>query len=236
MFADILTTSQLTGEIEYVVPHMIAILVAKWTADFIGGRESVYDLAQAVLGHPFLDQEHAIQLVQAQPYPLLVDELIPPSQTMNEITVNVPKTNCVPRKELQRRLELLKRRGLMDAGLVLVQDGMLQGYIAEGELEFGLHDIGAIYEDDVDVRLLGGSVSLNESAEGDDQQEEELDLSMFVDRTPALISAKAPLEYAVEMFGKLGLRHLCVTEESTGKLVGVVIKKRLVSYLEGLNQ
>jgi chloride channel 3/4/5 len=36
------------------------------------------------------------------------------------------------------------------------------------------------------------------------------------------------------MFGKLGLRHLCVLEEGSGKLVGVVIKKRMVSYLEGI--
>lgn len=40
---------ELTGELEYVLPHMIAILVAKWTADALG-KESVYDLAQNVLG------------------------------------------------------------------------------------------------------------------------------------------------------------------------------------------
>ena len=43
------------------------------------------------------------------------------------------------------------------------------------------------------------------------------------------------MEYMVEMFGKLGLRHLIVVEEGSGKVVGVVIKKRLVVYLEGLH-
>ncbi|KAK3066521.1 hypothetical protein LTR53_017093, partial [Teratosphaeriaceae sp. CCFEE 6253] len=56
---------ELTGELEYVVPHMIAILVAKWVADALG-KASVYDLAQAVLGHPFLDAEHAMQMVQQE--------------------------------------------------------------------------------------------------------------------------------------------------------------------------
>ena len=42
--------------------------------------------------------------------------------------------------------------------------------------------------------------------------------------------------YAVEMFSKLGLRYLMVTEEGTGGLVGVVIKKRLVGYLEGVGE
>ncbi|KAF2088827.1 hypothetical protein K490DRAFT_38172 [Saccharata proteae CBS 121410] len=223
---------ELTGELEYIVPHMIAILVAKWTADMIG-REGVYDLAQTVLGHPFLDTDHSLQLVQQRPCkddhlgPPLVQELLPPSHTMAEITVNVPTSNKVPRKLLEEKLAQLHRRGLMDAGLVLLQnDGMLQGYIAEAELEFGLQNMGSVYSEAVDVRLLGEAVD----------DEEVLDLSGFVDRTPLTLCAKAPLEYAVEMFGKLGLRHLCVTEEGTGKVVGVVIKKRLVGYLEKLHK
>jgi chloride channel 3/4/5 len=198
---------------------MIAILTAKWVADFIG-KEGVYDLAQTVLGHPFLDLDHSQQLVRRQN--ALVEELIPPMRTMNEITVQVPPHNKVTRKVLEEKLEQLKRRGLMDAGLVLVQNGMLQGYIAEGELDFGLSDVGQLYGEEVEVRVLG------------DAEEGDFDLTMFVDRTPLTVCAKAPMEYAVEMFGKLGLRHLCVVEEGTGKLVGVVIKKRMVSYLEGL--
>ncbi|RDI76790.1 hypothetical protein Vi05172_g13214 [Venturia inaequalis] len=210
---------ELTGELEYVVPNGIAILTAKWVADAISS-EGVYDLAQNVLGHPFLDLEHSLRLVRRQN--LLVEELIPTEQTMSEITVTVPPHNKVARKTLTMKLKQLKDRGLMDGGLVLVQDGMLQGYIAEGELEFGLTDIGSIYDGDQEVRLLG------------DPDEGDFDLGMFVDRTPVTLSAKAPLEYAVEFFGKLGLRHVCVVEEGTSRLVGVILKKRLVSYLETL--
>jgi chloride channel 3/4/5 len=199
---------------------MIAILVAKWIADAIS-REGVYDLAQTVLGHPFLDLDRAQQLVRRQN--ALVEEILPPQQTMTEITVVVPKSNNVPQKVLREKLELLKRRGLMDAGLVLVQNGLLQGYISEGELEFGLRNAAAVHSPDADVRLLG------------DAEDGDLDLSMFVDRTPMTICAKAPMEYAVEMFGKLGLRYVCVLEEGSSRLVGVIIKKRLVSYLEGLH-
>ena len=210
---------ELTGELEYVVPNMIAILVAKWVADALE-HEGVYDLAQTVLGHPFLDQDHAICLVQREKH--MVEELIPPKQTMEEITINVPKDNKVPRKVLEEKLDKLKERGLLDAGLVLVQDGMLQGYLAEGELDFGLTSLGGVWESSERVRLLGLA------------EEGEFDLSSFVDRTPLSICAKAPMEYAVEMFGKLGLRYLCVVEEGTGRLVGVILKKRLVVWLEGL--
>jgi len=198
---------------------MIAILVAKWVADALE-REGVYDLAQTVLGHPFLDLDHAMDLVRQENE--MVERLIPPKQTMKEITVDVPRDNLVSRKLLQQKLEELKSRGLMDAGLVLVQDGMLQGYLAQGELDFGLNNLGDVWDAATRVRLLG------EGHNG------EFDLSTFVDRTPLSICAKAPMEYVVEMFGKLGLRYICVTEEGSGKLVGVILKKRLVVWLESL--
>lgn len=210
---------ELTGELEYIVPNMIAILVAKWVADILE-HEGVYDLAQTVLGHPFLDLDHAIGLVQTEN--TMVEKLLPPKQTMEEITVTVPKDNMVPRKVLEQKLDRLKERGLLDAGLVLVQDGMLQGYIAEAELDFGLTNLGGVWNSSERVRLLGLA------------EEGEFDISSFVDRTPLSICAKAPMEYAVEMFGKLGLRHLCVVEEGTGKLVGVILKKRLIVWLESL--
>ncbi|KAI4096360.1 MAG: hypothetical protein LQ339_007002 [Xanthoria mediterranea] len=210
---------ELTGELEYIVPHMIAILVAKWVADALE-KESVYDLAQAVLGHPFLDADHAMKLVQGQQE--LVQRLIPPEKTMQDITVDVPKDNKISKRTLEDKLVKLQERGLMDAGLVLVQDGMLQGYLAEGELDFGLNSLGMQWESTSRIRLLG------EAEEGD------LDLSMFVDRTPLTICAQAPMEYLVEMFGKLGLRYVCVVEEGSGRLVGVIIKKRLVVWLESL--
>lgn len=213
---------ELTGELEYVLPHMIAILVAKWTADAIG-RDSVYDLSQALLGHPFLDVEHTTQIVQKQGR--AVAALIPPKQTMDEITVEVPSSNRVARRTLQQKSDQLRARGLMDAGLVLVQNGgLLQGYLAQSELDFGLERLQYLDDDDLQVRLLG------------EAQAEEPDMSHYVDRSPLTISAIAPLEYAVEMFGKLGLRHLMVTEEGTSRLVGVIIKKRLVAYLDHLKE
>jgi chloride channel 3/4/5 len=200
---------ELTGELEYVVPHMVAILVAKWVADAMEPN-SVYDLAQTVLGHPFLDGEHALKL--AQRANATVESLIPPAQTMQEITVEVPKDGRVPRSVLATKLKQLKRRGLLDAGLVLVQSEMLRGYLAEGELEFGLTQMSQSTSDvsGVMVRVLG---------EADDSVE--LNLSSFVDRTPLTVPDKAPAEIAVEMFGKLGLRYLCVVQEGSGKLVGV---------------
>jgi chloride channel 3/4/5 len=222
---------ELTGELEFIVPNMIGIMVAKWVADALE-KEGVYDLAQTVLGHPFLDLDASMLLVQKERH--LVEELIPPTQTMKEITVEVHSSGVVPRALLAEKLHQLQRRGLMDAGLVLVAKAnhMLLGYLAEGELEFGLTVLGENYPVDVKVRLLAPTrMQVDPTV---DEEEEELDLSQFIDRTPLTLCATAPMEYAVEMFGKLGLRYLMVTEEGSAKLIGVIIKKRLVSWLDGL--
>lgn len=212
---------ELTGELEYVPPNMIAILIAKWIADAIS-KEGVYDVAQTILGHPFMDLESSMHAVQMQE--VCVEELIPPQQTMDEITVVVPADGKVPREMLQKKHKQLQNRGLMDAGLVLVnEDGILQGYFAQGELHFGLDELGQLYSDDVPVRLLG------------EAQIDELDMSRFVDRTPLTILSKAPLEYALELYGKLGLRYLIINDDSSGRMVGVVIRKRLVAYLDQIN-
>jgi chloride channel 3/4/5 len=224
---------ELTGQLAYVVPHMLAILVAKWVADAISS-EGVYDLAQNVLGHPFLDPDTALQIVREKK--MCTEVLVPPKRTMEEITVNVPVGNKVGYALLKQKLEQLHDRGLMDAGLVLVQTHppstvpILQGYISQSELEFGLTKlIPHAFPVDLQVRVLGSPVDDEVAPES-----LEVDLTPFVDRTPLSICAKAPLEYAVEMFSKLGLRYLMVLEEGTGKLVGVIIKKRLVGYLEHL--
>jgi CBS domain-containing protein len=195
---------QLTGEVDYIPPFVIAILIAKWVADALSS-EGVYDLAQTVLGHPFLDPEYAVSTVRD--HGVLVEELIPPAQTMREITVDVSHEFKVLKSLLKTKLSQLKARGLMDAGLVLVDSNhMLHGYLAEGELDFAIHQEGLL-KDDQPVDLLEGP------------------LSTFVDRTPLTISAKAPMEYAVEMFGKLGLRHIIVVKEGSSKVVGLLSRK-----------
>ena len=250
---------ELTGELEFIVPNMIGIMVAKWVADALEA-EGVYDLAQTVLGHPFLDLDASMKLIARRQY--LVSELIPPEQTMRQITVEVGAGGTVQYGILSKKLEQLKERGLMDAGLVLTQNGgLLVGYLAEGELEYGLNILGGDCSTSTNVHLLGPSTGSLDPAEmpastfhlstddsaavedgrlspgrryGPPGEDSELDLSAFVDRTPLAICAAAPMEYAVEMFGKLGLRYLIVTEEGTGKVNGVIIKKRVVSWLDSL--
>jgi chloride channel 3/4/5 len=140
---------------------------------------------------------------------------------MDEITVQTGPHYRGSRETLRNKLSQLKARGLRDAGLVLVNDrGICHGYLPEAELGFALQaetDTETGAEPAAVIDLLDGV------------------FAEFIDRTPLTVSAKAPIEYAVEMFGKLGLRYLIIIEEETARVLGVVIKKRLVSYLDSLH-
>ncbi|KAK6217084.1 chloride channel (voltage gated) [Colletotrichum tabaci] len=204
---------ELTGEVTYVPAFMCAILTAKWVADAISS-ESVYDLSQHLLGHPFLDAEQAYEVVRHRE--ATARELIPPPATMKEITLRTGREYRVRKDVLAEKLRKLKGRGLMDAGLVLVNaSGLLFGYWPEVEIEYALQmeDEG---EEEIDVR----SETMTE----------------LIDRTPITVSAEAPMEYVLEMFGKLGPRYIIIVEPETAKVLGVVLKKRLLDFLDRVKE
>lgn len=65
------------------------------------------------------------------------------------------------------------------------------------------------------------SIRLTES-----QRSIRIDLSSFINRTPYVIQARAPVMRAFVLFRGLGLRHLCVVDE-LNRLVGIVTRKNL---------
>jgi chloride channel 3/4/5 len=107
----------------------------------------------------------------------------------------------------------------MDAGLALVNiQGLCYGYLPQEELELALdvqnHADALTASDEFDIRH--GM------------------LANLIDRSPVTIAVGAPVEYAIEMFGKLGLRYLVVVEAESAHVVGVIIKKRLLSYMDAI--
>jgi len=56
----------------------------------------------------------------------------------------------------------------------------------------------------------GGETGRHEKTPG--KSIDDLDLNPFIDRTPLAIMSTAQMEYLVEIFGKLGLRYMVVTE------------------------
>lgn len=211
---------ELTGEAHFIPPFMVAILSSKWIADAISA-DGVYDLSQHIQGHPFLDVEHAsskIRKIQGDQTGTVAD-LIPPPQTMDQITVFTGSGFRGSRAVFAQKLSQLRARGLMDAGLVLVNnEGLCYGYLPQEELALAL---GA--EDEVLAGTAGDELDLRRGI-----------LADCIDLSPVTVTAEAPIEHAVEMFGKLGLRYLVVVEKASAKVAGVIIKKRLLSYMDSI--
>ncbi|PCD23856.1 hypothetical protein AU210_015370 [Fusarium oxysporum f. sp. radicis-cucumerinum] len=212
---------ELTGEVNFIPPFMIAILTAKWVADAISA-DGVYDLAQHLQGHPFLEAESAISKVREfrdNEGTATVDALLPSNNTLDNDIVSVGPDYRVLTSVLQHKLSHLQHRGLSDSGLVFINDsGVCHGYISQYKLERALQKIEKTdgVEESSDINVLEGA------------------LAGSIDRNPMTLSAKAPLEYAVELFGKLGISYLIVTEEDTAKVVGVVSTKQLIAFLDRL--
>lgn len=203
---------ELTGEVEYIPPFMIAILTAKVVVDGLH-EEGVND--HTVLGE-YLEPQHASSLARA--HGGLAEDLIPPAQSMADMTLHLGPEYKVLKQTLAHKLHRMTRHGLRDAALVLVDDReMLHGIISEAELDFAVNEEGCL-SDSEPFDILTGP------------------LSAFVDRSPLTVNSNAPLEMVVEMVFQLGLRHVVIVEEGSSRVLGVVLKQQLILYLEHLRR
>ncbi|KAK3314312.1 chloride channel [Apodospora peruviana] len=201
---------ELTGEVEYIPPFMIAILTAKVVVDSLH-EEGVND--HTVLGE-FLEHEHATNI--ARSHGGLAEDLIPPSSSTHDMTIHVGQEYKILKQSLAHKLSRMRRHGLRDAALVLLDDhDQLHGVISEAELDFSVNEDGFLPDSEPFDVLTGP-------------------LAVFIDRSPLTINATAPLEMLVEMFYQLGLRHVVIVEEGSSRVLGVVLKQQFVMYLEHL--
>ncbi|CEI63631.1 H(+)/Cl(-) exchange transporter 3 [Fusarium venenatum] len=210
---------ELTGEVNFIPPFMIAILTAKWVADAISA-DGVYDLAQHLQGHPFLDAEVAIKRVREyrdNEGSATVDVLIPSKDVVGDVIVSVGPDYRVAASILRSKLSQLQNKGLTDSGLVFINEsGICHGYITQTKLQTAL-------------QLIEKTDGIEESSEVSIL---EAGLAEAIDRSPLTVPSKAPLEYAVELFGKLGVSYLVVTQEDTAMVLGVITTKQLLLFLD----
>jgi chloride channel 3/4/5 len=144
---------------------------------------------------------------------------------MKEITLTIGNGE-ISLSILRERLGLLHRRGLTDAGLMILSpEGWLRGYITQTELEYALNNLRS---------FAGGTMCRMLPPAGESGTKDLEDLSVFVDRTPIMMGRDTPVEVIAELFGKVGCRYICIVED--GKGVGVVIKKRFLMFMEEMGK
>lgn len=127
---------ELTGSLDHVLPFSLAVLVAKWTADFIEPL-SIYDLLTEMNHYPFLDNKT---------HPIFTSELgdITPAARSRRV-IDISRSARIPASELRRKLAFLQAAGEIDGGLPIVRDGLLVGLLPAPDLEFALDKLSEQY-------------------------------------------------------------------------------------------
>ncbi|KAJ3130097.1 hypothetical protein HK098_006156 [Nowakowskiella sp. JEL0407] len=129
---------ELTGNLTYVLPLMIAIMVSKWVADLLTGGDSLFQLLIEANGHPYLDPKKD---------PIHHKTLV---EIMEPVTEFIDVRRRYSVRELEAMLAKLARgRWSDDGGFPILEDnGVLVGYIAYNELQHAINLVKSQFLDE----------------------------------------------------------------------------------------
>ncbi|ORY98910.1 chloride channel [Syncephalastrum racemosum] len=212
---------ELTGQITYILPTMIALMVTRAVGDRFGSG-GIADRYIRLGGYPFLDAEdHAFG--------------VPVSHVMQK-DMSVIYASGMLFSELEELIHDTMYRGfpvIQDK-----QDMTLVGYIGRSELAYLLEKAKTMNKahastlcqfkpDDDESREQFASISsLDYRIQG---SSEVLDFGPYIDQTPISVHPKLDLEIVMDMFKQLGPRVILL--ELRGKLVGLVTVKDVLKYM-----
>lgn len=204
---------ELTGGVRYIVPLMAAAMASKWVGDAFG-KDGIYDAHIALNGYPFLDNKEefdcttiAADVMQPRgKAPLTV--LTQDSMTLREVVSILENTkhNAFP--------VVISRESHFLVGCVLRRDLLL----AIGSVRRKQDDIS-----DDSLVIFNGALQGNASASSP------VKLRRILDLAPITVTDHTPMETVIDMFRKLGLRHVLVTHN--GRLLGIMTKKDVMLHM-----
>lgn len=211
---------ELTGALTYVLPIMIAVMLAKWVGDTFGLR-GIYDSWIQLNEYPYVDNR---------------DDVIVPQVPAASIMTIVEEMTCIDasrsysvedlrnllRTTTFRGYPVLRMQKTAGTGQASNMTGnkasnILLGYISRTELSYALDR----------TRKTGTNANTATMMcyfiHSDQDPATSIDLRPWMDQTPITVQANSTLQLAVSMFQKLGLRYLLLVER--GSLRGLLTKK-----------
>ncbi len=219
---------ELTGALTYVLPIMVAVMLAKWIGDAISKR-GIYEAWIHLNEYPYLDNKG--------------DTKIPHIPVLNVMT-NVADMTCLDASQPYTILELrsvLRNapfRGYPVINLARPESAStgatsqshksvrntLLGYISRTELSFAL-------DNPTSVKQQGSNEGRHPSPEtrcylsynAETTSGGAMDLRPWINQTPITLNANSSFQLAVSMFQSLGLRYLLLVER--GAFRGILTKK-----------
>lgn len=192
---------ELTGALTYVLPIMIAVMLAKWIGDAIHSR-GIYESWIQLNGYPYLDQ------ASQAPVP---DVSISHLMTRSDDLISLPATGHTI-GSLCAVLEEHRFRGFPI--ITSFADPTLLGYISRTELTYALQRSSADLSETTEAFFTHQALADPTTT---------LDLRPWMDQTPITLSSQASLMLTSDMFQNLGLRYILFVER--GELQGLMTKK-----------
>ncbi|KAG2178631.1 hypothetical protein INT44_001784 [Umbelopsis vinacea] len=231
---------ELTHSLTYAVPIMAAVMIAKWVADafFPSG---IYDLVIDLQEYPYLESKR--EYIHKTGVSELTEYLE---------TIDVEKPTTV--NDLRKATERLEALGYAEDGgfPIVTEEYTLVGYIACSELlhaidvvtkrtpDGGEGNIKCNFKRTTSDEFSSTPMTLSTSGsaiftENGTELQKLGDFSQYVDQAPLTVNQHASVELVMELFIKLGVRYVCVTNPS-GKYQGIIHKRRLLAYLKELEE
>ncbi|KAK4336757.1 hypothetical protein RND71_044220 [Anisodus tanguticus] len=195
---------EITGSVNFIVPLMCAVMTAKWVGDALG-KQGIYDAHILLNGYPYLDsKEEFTYKTTAEDCMQSLDE---GSQSFAYLTQHSMTT---------RNLEFLIKKNDFNGYPIVVSDDSryLVGFVLRKDLENAIFKAKSVKADlDPNTKVIFSvftnkiDTSLRENYEND-----VLGLHKIVDFAPITVAVATPMETVIDMFRKLGLRQVIVTQ------------------------
>ncbi|KAJ3064494.1 hypothetical protein HDU98_012103 [Podochytrium sp. JEL0797] len=224
---------ELTGALKLVLPLMIAITIAKWTAERIT-RDSSYDATIKRNGFPYLDHKRDYYCPGPASGVIYAGE-VAEHDSVATFQVGVEYSW----DEVQQKLDILAR--LDDCGFAVLHNQSLLGYIPFQDVRFACAQIKQtdpafsrmnFHIPDASTLLTGGAHKCHRV------QPSGLffltDLTPWMDPAPLSVSCKTSMDLVLQLFVKLGCKTVCVVNGAgggAGKYVGVLTKRRVIALM-----
>ncbi len=209
---------ELTGTLNFVVPCMITLMVAKLTGDLIE-KDGFLESVIIMKGFPFLDpRKESTQIIA-------ISDRMTPLMNLSYLYQGISYN------DLEKITNLTKFRGYPVVNNNL--DWSFMGYIEREDI---VEHIEELKRANITVELSKYHISFTSETKLESQRSgvNWINLESYVNQTPLSLDPAVPMEFVDDLFKKMGPRYIIV--KKMGQLVGLFTKKDLLnSYDESKN-
>lgn len=211
---------ELTGSVDYIVPLMATVVASKWMGDALHGA-GIYEAHIRLNQYPYLDnkEEFTHSLKAAD---------ITGSSRLHRGPLCCLSQEGMTLDEIEQLLDRTNHNGF--PVVVSKENPCLVGFVLRRDVTLALAHIRK-KGDDINGRT---PVCFDRTKHETPIVPAPIYLGKIVDMAPITVTVQTPMETIIEMFCKLGLRQILVT--NNGLLNDIVTKKDVLNHIQALHK